>query len=127
MEWPIGVFSMMAVMAGLIGGTIGIRMIYVDDGYRKIIAQVIKKRKSDNITPNNCAEEQADLTNNKDSNQRGIIFDAFCMSGIIFVGLITALSIISDLRISVILSGLLFIMSTIHFQHHARKVLKNLL
>lgn len=127
MEWPIGVFSMMAVMAGLIGGTIGVRMIYVDDGYRKIIAQVIKKRKSDNITPNNCAEEQADLTNSKDSNRRGIIFDAFCMGGIIFVGLITALSIISDLQISATISGLLFIMSTIHFQHHARKVLKNLL
>ena len=126
MEWPIGVFSMMAVMAGLIGGTIGIRMIYIDDGYRKIIEQVTKKQEAGNATPNSRAEEQADMTNGRDNNRRGILFDALCMMGIILAGLITALGIISDLPMSATIAGLLFIMSTIHFQHHARKVLKNL-
>ena len=126
MEWPIGVFSMMAVMAGLVGGTIGIRMIYVDDGYRKIIEQVAKKQKTDSVTPNSRVEEQANLTNGRDSNRHGIIFDALCMAGIILAGLTTALGVISDLPISATIAGLLFVMSTIHFQHHARKVLKNL-
>ena len=125
MEWPIGIFSMMAIMAGLIGGTIGIRMIYIDDGYRKIIAHVVKKQETDNITRDNIKEE-SDLTNSRDSNRHGTTFDAFCMIGIIFVGMTTSLGIISDLLTSSIISGLLFVTSTIHFQHHAQKVLKNL-
>ena len=126
MEWPIGVFSMMAVMAGLIGGTIGIRMIYLDGGYKKIIEQIVAKQKDENITSTSRIKEQTDLKNNRDNNRRGVVFDALCMMGIIVTGLITALGIISDLPTSAVMTGLLFLMSTIHFQHHARNVLKNL-
>ena len=116
---------MMAVMAGIVGGTIGIRMIYVDEGYRKIIER-IKDQKMNESLSDGLNEELANMTNNKDDNRRGIIMDGIIMGGIILVEFITALGIIPNLTVSVIIASFLFIISTLHFQHHARKVSKNL-
>ena len=120
MELFLGVFAMMAVMSAILGGTIGVRMMYINSEYLRII-QHMQEKPHQIDAPKDTYIEQ--LRTNVADNQLGIILDGLCVVGIISLGLVASLGTFDDLSTPVSLAFILFLTSTVLFQYHARNVL----
>ena len=147
MEWTLGIFTIMAVMAAIIGGGTGVRVMHIDVEYRKKIDS-IKKQKSeairihgydrmpigilsenktttDNLRDQDMKHEEnlSDIYGKQDRNRKGVMVDGSCMGIILTVALVTALDFSPSLLASVIIVIMSFVVATIPFYSHLRNVM----
>lgn len=140
MEWVVGTITLMAAMAAITGGGMGIRLLYIDMEYRRIIRSKSKKtgvneqRKHEGSISKSAMRDQPDIVPHKlgvsandmlldlcakkNSNRRGVIFDSFCVIIILADGLVTALGYSSNLTISVMVAFAFFLGALTTLQYH---------
>lgn len=146
MEWVLGLFTTMAVMAAIISGGTGVRLMYIDGEYRKIISAVEKQREESATqgtgeqpkTKPSAAdaaksapyrqrltyeEDISDLHGKRDANRRGVVSDGICVVLILIIGLTTALGFSQSPIIPAILAFTFFLTAMIPFYYHARTVI----
>ena len=142
--FPLGLIALMAVMIAVIAGSTGIRILFIDGEYRKIIQSLMKNsaaepssdsRKHADGTQDNKpreghadrwragAENLLDMRNRRASNQRNVSRDGFSIGGILVVGFATTLGLIQSLHVSAALAAIFFSTAMIPFYIHARTVL----
>ena len=150
MEWTLGIFTIMAVMAAIVGGGTGVRVMHIDVEYRKKIDSIknqINKTASisryermpidmlpeSKIATDNqrqqhmkYAENLSDMRGKQDRNRKGVMVDGFCMGIILIAALVTALDFSPSLLASVIIVVISFVVATVPFYSHLRNVLKEL-
>ena len=130
MEWHLGIFTLMAVMAAIIGGGTGIRMMYVDGEYRKMIKSRRRlqlksvKTKVDMKQRARNAQALADVQGKRNANRRGVLMDGFCIFSILIIGFWAAFGDIKNLSVSIVVVMMLFMMTMVPFYYHAQNVLK---
>ena len=117
---------MMAVMAGIVGGTIGFRMLFVNEGYRQIINKMREEQENDDLVSVNQYPTIANMIHRQKDNQQEIILDGLIMIWIIVVGFTAALGLFSSLHVPILTSATMFIISVSTFQSHVRKIIQNL-
>lgn len=140
--WPLGIFAMMAVMTAIIAGSTGIRLLFIDGEYRRIIDSMIKDYKAlqdgdENSSAGASARRRAgwqrrisheaalsDVRGKREHNRRGVSIDGFCIAIILGVGFVTALGLSPSLPTSVAVSAIFFLSTMIPFYYHAQNVLK---
>ena len=147
-EWELGIFTMMAVMAAIIGGGTGVRLVYIDEGYRRIINSMVRELRPTGSTRRRVRspagmhvrktprtgisherrlkreEALSDMRGKRDANRRGVVADGIWMVAILVVGLVTALGFSPDLLASVAVALICLLSAVVSFQYHAQNVLK---
>ena len=150
MEWVIGVFTVMAVMAAIIGGMTGIRLMYIDMEYKKMILNFERRRETPThiwkqkrsptgLLPKNGSaqdgrrerrkryeRELSDIRTKRDANRLNVIIDGICIGIILFIALRMALGFSSSLLISVVWASTFFVVATVTFYYHALNVSRNI-
>ena len=143
MGWPLGLFTMMAVMVAVIAGSTGIRMLFIDSEYRRIISAMSKndsnKTPPDLKTPPNessakhtdkrqgrkaHAKDLLYMRTKRESNRKDVNLDGFSIFGILAVGVATALGLSPSLHVSAFLAVMVFSHTMRSFYNHAQTVLK---
>lgn len=122
----MGLFPMMAVMAAATGASIGIRMVYIDREYRQAIESLSDKARVGLGASGALVRRREGLRRSQDYNGIGVIVDGACAAIIIIFGVAAAFGIFPSLHFPAIVAGMLFVTSTVFFQHHARSVIKSL-
>ena len=144
--WPLGLFTLMAVMIMVIAGSTGIRMLFIDGEYRKIIRSMERSgtgASQDSEAPagdtydepqtgranrrrglRSHAEDLLDMRGRHASNRRNVSKDGFSIACILVVGFATALGLIQSLYVSAALAAIFFSSAMIPFYSHAQTVLK---
>lgn len=130
MEWHLGIFTLMAVMIAIIGGGTGIRLMYVDVEYRKIIKSTMylldeksKTKMSTELRVYN-QEKLANMRGKWNRNRYGVRVDGACIFLILFVGFTTALGHIPNMTASILIAMMVFGISMVPFYYHVQNVLK---
>ena len=147
MEWVVGTITLMAVMAAITSGGMGVRLLYIDMEYGRLIRSeseriegAIGQRGSDgyvsgppmNDRPETPTYERrlpdkkalSDLYAKRDSNRSGVTFDGICIIIILVDGLITALGFSPSLLISAAVTFTFFLEAVVLLQYHMRTVLR---
>ena len=109
MEWIVGTITLVAVMAAITSGGMGVRLLYIDMEYGRLIrseseriegASVghvsgppVRGRSEARIHERHPPGRKAlsDLYMKRDSNRSGVMFDGVCIIAILVAGLATAL------------------------------------
>ena len=139
---------MMAVMAAIIGGGTGVRLVYIDEGYRRIINSMVRELRTvgskrrrvkspasmqtggtlRTVRPHEWRlkreEALSDMRGKREANRRGVIADGIWMVAILVVGLVTALGFSPDLLASVAVALICLLSAAVSFQYHAQNVLR---
>ena len=143
MEWVVGTFTLMAVMAAITSGGMGIRLLYIDMEYGRLIrseseriseqraskgpaSEPITKEHTRIVAPKQRLPDRralSDLYAKRNANRSGVTFDGICMITILAVGLITALGFSSSLYISAIVTFIFFINAVVLLQYHVLAIL----
>ncbi|MCE2499065.1 MAG: hypothetical protein J4F28_08825 [Nitrosopumilaceae archaeon] len=146
--WPLGLFALMAVMIAVIAGSTGIRMLFIDGEYRKIIDSMQENsatgasQDSEEPADDSCDKSRARRTNRwmmrrshtedlldmrgrRASNRGNVNKDGLYIGGILIVGFATALGLIQSLYVSAALVAIFFSSAMIPFYSHAQTVLKS--
>ena len=126
-EWALGVFTMMAAMAAIIGGGIGVRLMHIDGEYKRVIDKLDQESSDTRIMDKDESywKKTRDLSNIREKqadNRRGIRNDAICIIIILLVGLITSLGLSPNLSVSAIVTFITFLTAMITFSYHAQNV-----
>lgn len=147
MEWAIGIITLMAVMAAIISGGMGIRLMYIDTEYGRLIRSERESQTSagiqsgaDETTPKPGADGQpepdtrrqilqdrktlSDLYVKRESNRRGVLFDGACVVAILVDGFATALGASPSLHISAAVAFMFFSEALVLLHYHVQAVLR---
>lgn len=145
--WPLGLIALMAVMIAVIAGSTGIRMLFIDGEYKKIIQSMEENSATDTSQDSeepaddssgesragganrgrsrrSHTEDLLDMRDRRASNRRDVNKDGFSIGGILVVGFATALGLIQSLYVSAALAAIFFSSAMIPFYSHAQTVLK---
>ena len=146
MEWVLGIFTVMAVMAAIVGGVTGVRLMYIDKEYKEIIAsldtggghvsQMHRHERSptgslptNDLDPNSQRDRRmkheevlTDILGKREGNRRGVVVDGVCMGIILSVALATALGFSPSLLASVAIASTSFAGAMVTFYYHALNV-----
>ena len=108
MEWVVGTITLMAVMAAITSGGMGIRLLYIDAEYGQLIhskSERIEGASAGHVSgppvkssPETRTHERhppdtkalSDLYVKRDSNRSSVMFDGVCIIAILVAGLATA-------------------------------------
>ena len=144
MEWPLGIFTVMAVMAAIVGGGTGIRLIYIDMQYKKNLDLKVRSLKDlmqkYQTSSNKSAKNQnnmdhlyrllknikivSNIRGQLDDNRHGVVIDGSCIIAILFTALVTALGFSPSMLASVTVAFMFFIIAMISFYYHAHNAIK---
>lgn len=147
MEWAIGIITLMAVMAAIISGGMGVRLMYIDTEYGRLIRSARDAQDDASArggkgepVPKPGASGQPDvdtrrrllegrkalldLYTKREFNRRGVPFDGACVIVILVDGFVTALGISPSLLISTALAFMVFGNALVLLQYHVRTVLR---
>lgn len=146
MEWAIGIITLMAVMAAIISGGMGVRLMYIDTEYGRLIRSARDAHDAsarggkDEPVPKPEASGQSDvdtrrrllearkalldLYTKREFNRRGVPFDGACVIVILVDGFVTALGISPSLLISTALAFMVFGNALVLLQYHVRTILR---
>ena len=147
MEWVVGTITLLAVMAAIVSGGMGVRLMYIDTEYSQLIRSergsyvgASMRGGADKPAPKPPAGGQTgtgarrrllgrrkallDLYAKRDSNRRGVPIDGACVIVILVDGFVTALGISPSLLISVAVAFMVFGNALVLLQHHVRTVLR---
>ena len=144
LELAIGIFAVIATMAVIIAGGIGLRLMHIDKEYRSV-ADRIKTRPTTDDAPRSAVMsagehvagapkvatrsqhdihmELSDVRGKIEANRRGVLVDGICMFMILVVGLTTALNFSPGLHVSAALSVTCFLSAAVPFHYHAQNIL----
>lgn len=147
LDFSFGVFALMTVMIVVIAGSTGIRMLFIDGEYRRIIRSMNNDLATttapNSVDPTGSTRDEsptAGLTNRRHSqssrakdllnmldrradNRKDVNKDGFSIGGILVVGFATALEFISSLYVSTALVAIFFASAMIPFYSHAQTIL----
>lgn len=142
MEWVVGTITLIAVMAAITSGGMGIRLLYIDTEYGRIIRSESERitsasavRVSDPSVkdrPKIHTREQrppdrkalSDLYVKRNSNRSSIMFDGVCIIAILVAGLATALGFSPSPIMSAAVAFVFFLEAVVLLQYHVRMVLR---
>ena len=145
MEPAIGVFAVIAVMAGIIAGGIGLRLVHIDSKYKHAIDVMKRERPAtkdslrngepstdkpakdvpevDGRSQYDLHRELSDMRGKMEANKRGVLVDGICMIMILVAGMATALGFSPSLLVSAVVSFTCFLSVAVPFHYHAQDVL----
>lgn len=137
-DWHIGIFTVMAIIVGLVAAITGVRLMYVDREYAMIIRhhernieELEGKVAESNGVDQNIGElwsQHNVVTKTKadrDGNRReGIMLDMIAIAGMIVLGLLGSGGVFTDVLPMMFVSIILFVFPTSHFMRHIKNVTK---
>ncbi len=128
-EWAFGVFTIMAIMATLIGGMLALRFVYINaaytraiDRYKTIMEEGMERgdvkdetKISEHIL--SYRETIGNYKNRRENNvHQGAIIDIVTITQILIVGSLAALGVFAtNVEMLILLLFLIFSISAIHF------------
>ena len=134
MEWVVGTFTLIAVMAAITSGGMGIRLLYIDTEYDRLIRsenERLRAARGDGgpvSQPKTVARKQRlpdrTVLLGLHAKKSGVVFDGICMIGILADGLVTVLGLSPSLDMSAIAAFVLFLDAVVLLQYHVRVVLR---
>ena len=145
MELAIGVFAVIAVMAGIIAGGIGLRLMHIDSKYKHAVDAMTREWPAtkdslrngepstdrpakdvpevDGRSQRDRRRELSDVSGKMEANKRGVLVDGICMIMILVAGTATALGFSPSLLVSAVVSFTCFLSVAVPFHYRAQDVL----